>query len=179
LRASPPWRELLWLVIPFAFLSFDTWYAVVWGNELAHGMSPDYGSSQPPTPHPLGVIWSALVSPLGAIGASDATIVLAYLALGAVAYLVYRLGALWFDHAIGVVAAVIVLTRTPFLLYGLRASPDLPYIAIVLAALLTSRGRQARRAAAGGDRGATARGVDRACGRGAAALGFLRPDHVR
>src|SRR5437870_2005030 len=28
---------LLWLVIPFAFLSFDTWYAVVWGNELAHG----------------------------------------------------------------------------------------------------------------------------------------------
>ena len=133
---------LLWLVIPFAFLSFDTWYAVVWGNELAHGMSPDYGSSQPPTPHPLGVIWSAVVSPLGAIGASDATTVLAYLALGAVAYVVYRLGALWFDRAIGVVAAVFVLTRTPFLLYGMRASPDLPYIAIVLAALVIETRRR-------------------------------------
>jgi len=63
---------LLWLVIPFGFLSYDTWYAVVWGGELAHGHQPDYGAAQPPTPHPLGVLWSALVSPLGATGAADA-----------------------------------------------------------------------------------------------------------
>src|SRR2546421_6376503 len=132
---------LLWLVFPFGYLSYDTWYAVVWGNELAHGVSPDYGASQPPTPHPLGVIWSAVVSPLGAAGAADATIVLAFLALGAVAYLVYRLGALWFDRPIGVVAATIVLTRTPFLLYGLHASPDLPYIALVLVALVVETRR--------------------------------------
>jgi hypothetical protein len=127
---------LLWLVIPFGFLSYDTWYAVVWGNELANGHRPDYGAAQPPTPHPLGVLWSALVSPLGAVAASDATVVLAYLALGAVAYAVYRLGALWFDHAVGILAGAIVLTRVPFLLYGMRSSPDLAYIAIVLGALV-------------------------------------------
>jgi hypothetical protein len=126
---------LLWLVIPFGFLSYDTWYAVVWGGELAHGHQPDYGAAQPPTPHPLGVLWSALVSPLGATGAADATVVLAYLALAAVAYAVYRLGALLFDRPVGLLAGAIVLTRTPFLLYGMRASPDIPYIALVLAAL--------------------------------------------
>ena len=135
---------LVWLVFPLGFLSYDTWYSIVWGDELAHGMSPDYGASQPPTPHPLGVLWSAVLSPLGAIAASNATIVLAYLALGAVGYLVYRLGAEWFDSAIGIVAAAIVLTRAPFLEYGLRASPDLVYIAIVLCALLVeSRRRRA------------------------------------
>ena len=135
---------LVWLVFPMGFLSYDTWYAVVWGDELAHGMSPDYGASQPPTPHPLGVLWSAVISPLGAVTASNATVVLAYLALGAVAYLVYRLGAEWFDRPIGVVAAAIILTRGPVLEYGLRASPDLVYIALVLCALLVeSRRRRA------------------------------------
>jgi hypothetical protein len=133
---------LLWLVIPFGFLSYDTWYAVVWGNELGDGHRPDYGAGQPPTPHPLGVIWTALVSPLGATGASDATVVLAYLALAAIGYAVYRLGSLWFDRTVGVIAAAIVLTRTPFLLYGMRASPDLVYIALVLGALVVETRRR-------------------------------------
>jgi len=82
------------------------------GDELAHGVGPDYGALQPPTPHPLADLWGVIVSPLGAAGASDATTVIAYLALGVIAYLVYRLGALWFDRAIGAVAALIVLFMT-------------------------------------------------------------------
>jgi hypothetical protein len=62
--------------------------------------------------------------------------VLAYLSLGLIGYLVYRLGALWFDRAIGAVAALIVLTRAPYLSNGLRAYVDLPYIALCLGALL-------------------------------------------
>jgi hypothetical protein len=135
----------LWLIFPFGFPNYDTVYPLVWGNELAHGLSPDYGAPQPPTPHPLADLWGTIVSPLGAAGASDATTVLAYLALGAIAYLVYRLGALWFDAPIGVVAALIVLTRPPFLIDGLRAYVDLPYIALALAALLI----EARRPRAG------------------------------
>jgi 4-amino-4-deoxy-L-arabinose transferase-like glycosyltransferase len=127
---------LLWLIVPFGFLSYDTWYSVVWGEEIAHGHSPDYGAGQPPTPHPLGVLWSALISPLGATGASDATLVLAYLALASVAYAVYRLGSLWFNRGVGLIAGAIVLTRPAFLLYGLRAYPDLVYIALVLGALV-------------------------------------------
>jgi hypothetical protein len=62
--------------------------------------------------------------------------VVAYASLAAIGYLVYRLGSLWFDRAIGVAAAAIVLTRAPFLSNGLRAYVDLPYIALVLAALV-------------------------------------------
>jgi len=58
-----------------------------------------------------------------------------------VVYLVYRLGAQWFDRAIGVLAALLVLTRVPFLSNGLRAFVDLPYLALVLGALLVESRR--------------------------------------
>ncbi|HSR95117.1 MAG TPA: hypothetical protein VLK56_09655, partial [Solirubrobacterales bacterium] len=74
-------------------------------------------------------------TPLGN-GAIDVTMAIAYLSLGLVGYLVYRLGSLWFDRPIGAVAALIVLTRAPYLSNGLRAYVDLPYIALVLGALL-------------------------------------------
>ncbi len=131
----------LWLIFPFGFPNYDTAYALLWGDELAHGASPDYNAALPPTPHPLADLWGVLLTPFGAVTASDATTVLAYLVLGVVAYLVYRLGALWFDRAIGAVAAGIVLTRAPYLSNGLRAYVDLPYIALALAALVVETRR--------------------------------------
>ena len=73
--------------------------------------------------------------------------IVAYASLGLIAYLVYRLGTLWFDRWIGVVAAVIVLTRAPFLSNGLRAYVDLPYIALCLGALTIEAEAPARRLA--------------------------------
>ena len=126
---------LLLIVFPLGFPNYDTIYALVWGRELAHGVSPDYGAALPPTPHPLADLLGLVTTPLGG-GAIDVTMVIAYLSLGLVAYLVYRLGALWFDRPIGALAAVFVLTRAPYLSNGLRAYVDLPYIALVLGALL-------------------------------------------
>ena len=126
---------LLLIVFPLGFPNYDTIYALVWGRELAHGVSPDYGAALPPTPHPLADLLGLVTTPLGG-GAIDVTMVIAYLSLGLVAYLVYRLGALWFDRPIGALAAIFVLTRAPYLSNGLRAYVDLPYIALVLGALL-------------------------------------------
>jgi hypothetical protein len=126
---------VLLLVFPVGFPNYDTIYALVWGRELAHGMSPDYGAALPPTPHPLADLLGLVTTPLGD-GAIGVTMALAYLALGLVGYLVYRLGSLWFDRPIGAVAALIVLTRAPYLSNGLRAYVDLPYIALALGALL-------------------------------------------
>lgn len=126
---------LLWLIFPFGEPNYDTLYALVWGDELANGVGPDYGT-QPPTPHPVADAWGALVSPLGAARAVDATAVIAYLSLGAIAYLVYRLGSSWFDRPIGAVAALLVITRVPYLSNGLRAFVDLPFVALALGALL-------------------------------------------
>ncbi len=124
----------LLLIFPLGFPNYDTIYALVWGRELAHGQSPDYGAALPPTPHPLADLLGLVTTPLGN-GAITVTMIVAYVSMGLVAYLVYRLGSLWFDRWIGVLAAAIVLTRAPYLSNGLRAYVDLPYIALCLGAL--------------------------------------------
>ncbi len=130
----------LLLIFPLGFPNYDTIYALVWGRELAHGESPDYGAALPPTPHPLTDLIGLVTSPFGELPIT-VTMVLAYLALGLIAFFVYRLGAIWFDRPIGAVAALFVLTRAPFLSNGLRAYIDLPYIALCLGALLVEAKR--------------------------------------
>lgn len=124
----------LLLVFPVGFPNYDTIYALVWGRELAHGVSPDYGAALPPTPHPLADLLGLVTTPIGD-GAITVTMIVAYVSLALCGYLVYRLGTLWFDRWIGAVAAAIVLTRAPFLSNGLRAYVDLPFVALCLGAL--------------------------------------------
>jgi hypothetical protein len=126
---------VLLLLFPLGFPNYDTIYALLWGREMAHGLSPDMGAALPPTPHPLAELFGLVTTPLGE-GAIDLTMVLAYVSLALVGYLVYRLGSLWFDRPIGALAALIVLTRAPYLSNGLRAYIDVPYIALCLGALL-------------------------------------------
>jgi hypothetical protein len=133
---------VLLVVFPVGFPNYDTIYALVWGRELAHGVSPDYGAALSPTPHPLADLLGLVTTPIGD-GAITVTMIVAYASLGLIGYLVYRLGSLWFDRWIGAVAAAIVLTRAPFLSNGLRAYIDLPYIALCLGAL-TIEARKAR-----------------------------------
>jgi hypothetical protein len=124
---------LLLLVFPVGFPNYDTIYALVWGRELAHGASPDYGAALPPTPHPLTDLIGLVLTPTG--GAITVTMAIAYVSLALAGYFVYRLGSIWFDRWIGGVAAAIVLTRAPYLSNGLRAYIDLPFIALCLGAL--------------------------------------------
>jgi hypothetical protein len=124
----------LLLIFPTGFPNYDTIYALVWGREMAHGASPDYGAALPPTPHPLADLLGAIATPIGD-GAITVTMVVAYVSLALCGYLVYRLGVIWFDRWIGIAAAAIVLTRAPYLSNGLRAYVDLPYIALCLGAL--------------------------------------------
>ncbi len=52
-----------------------------------------------------------------------------------------RSGTAWFDPWVGVLAAVIVLTRRPVLDFGARAYVDIPYVVLVLGALLVETRR--------------------------------------
>jgi hypothetical protein len=125
----------LWLAFRHGFANYDTFYALLWGSEIADGESPDLDVVLPPTPHPLATLAGVVLSPLGD-GAEDAVVAIAFVALGAVGYLTYRLGSQWFGPAVGLLAAAIVLTRVPLLDFGVRAYVDIPYIALVLGALL-------------------------------------------
>src|SRR4051795_12102426 len=87
---------LLLLVFPVGFPNYDTIYALVWGRELAHGVSPDYGAALPPTPHPLTDLIGLVFTPTG--GAITVTMAIAYVSLALAGYFVYRLGSIWFDR---------------------------------------------------------------------------------
>jgi hypothetical protein len=140
---------LAWAIVGRGLVNYDTLYAVVWGRDIARGVTPDYDAVLAPTPHPLATLGGVLLAPLstasdrGVHGEAAATVVLigAFLALGALGWVVYRLGAEWFNPAVGVLAAAIVLTRRPVLDFGARAYVDIPYVALVLGALLVETRR--------------------------------------
>lgn len=126
---------VLLAIFPKGFPNYDTIYYLLWGREIADGLSPDYGAPLAPTPHPLYDLLGAVFSPLGD-GSITVAVILAYVSLGLLAWLVYRLGAEWFDRPIGGVAAFLVMTSAPVLSNGLRAYIDIPYMVLCLAALL-------------------------------------------
>jgi hypothetical protein len=126
------------------FANYDTLYALAWGGQLARGETPQYGIPIAPTPHPLIEALGVILSPLSPHAIEGVTIALGFLALSACGWVVYRLGAVWFGRAAGALAALILLTRVPVLSYGVRAYVDIPYLLLVLCALLVeSRRRRA------------------------------------
>ena len=134
---------LLRLVFGPTFANYDAMYSLVWGRQFATGDLPAYDAFLAPTPKPLANAAGALLAPL-AHDAETAIVMAALLALGALAYAVYRVGAIAGGAAVGVVAALIMLTREPVLSYGLRAYIDIPYVALVLGAVALEMKRRDR-----------------------------------
>jgi hypothetical protein len=164
---------LLRVVCGVAFANYDTLYALAWGGQLARGDTPAYGVPIAPTPHPLLELLGIVLYPLGPHATEEVAVALGFLALSACGWVLYRLGSEWFGRAAGALAGLLLLTRVPVLSYGVRAYVDLPYLLLVLCALLVES-RRRRRA----DRGHTARRA----GSGAPVLallalaGLLRPE---
>ena len=95
-----------------------------------------------PTPHPLVELLGLVLSPLGPRAVEDVTVALGFVALSACGWVIYRLGAQWFGWAAGALAALIFITRAEVLSYGVRAYVDIPYLTLVLGALLVGAGDQ-------------------------------------
>ncbi|MFL5895131.1 MAG: hypothetical protein ACJ76Z_08450, partial [Thermoleophilaceae bacterium] len=122
-----------------AFLNYDTFYALVWGSDLAHGRTPQYDVAVAPTPHPLAELVGIVLSPFGS-HAEDLMLALGLLGLGMLAVGLFRLGQELFGTWVGVVAALVVITRVPILNFGIRGYVDLPTVALVVwAAVLEVR----------------------------------------
>ncbi len=135
---------LTWLVFSRAFLNYDTLYSLIWGRDVAHGRTPDYETTLAPTPHPLAEAVGVPVSLLGEDGGYTAMLALALFAFGAFVWGVFLLGKESFGLAAGVLAAVVVATRDPFLSQAVRAYVDIPFLALVIAAAVLEI-RQPRR----------------------------------
>ena len=135
---------VLRVIAGVGFANYDTLYALAWGGQLSRGSTPAYDVPIAPTPHPLVELLGVVLAPLGPHAVEQVTVALAFLALSACGWVIYRLGAEWFGWAAGALAALILLTRAEVLSYGVRAYVDLPYLLLVLSALLVeSRRRRA------------------------------------
>ena len=136
---------LLRLVYDPWYLNYDARYALLWAGDLWHGARPDYGAPFAPTPHPLQTAVSFLVYPFAA---SDQIVTwLVLLALGALGWLVYRLGAELFSPWAGAVAALAVITRPALERDALLAYQDIPFAALIVGAVLLEARRPRRGAA--------------------------------
>jgi hypothetical protein len=127
---------LLRLVSGVGFANYDTLYALAWGGQLSRGELPAYRVPIAPTPHPLVEALGFVLAPLGPRAVDDVTVALGFLALAACGWVVYELGARWFGRAAGALAALVLLTRVRILSDGVRAYVDLPYMLLLLGALL-------------------------------------------
>jgi hypothetical protein len=132
---------LLRLVLGVGFANYDTLYALVWGQQLERGENPQYAIPIAPTPHPLIEVLGAVLAPLGPRAATDVIVWAGFLALSACGYLLYRLGSEWFNRPVGALAALILLTRNPVLSYGARAYIDIPFLCLMLGAMLVETRR--------------------------------------
>ncbi|MEA2132051.1 MAG: hypothetical protein QOJ85_4942 [Solirubrobacteraceae bacterium] len=126
-----------------AFLNYDTFYALVWGDELAGGHTPHYDTPVAPTPHPLAIAVGMLASRFGDAG-EGVMLAIVLFAIGWIAVGLYRLGRGAFAWPVGVLAAVIFATRVPPLNFGIRGYVDLPAIAFVVWAVVLEARRPRR-----------------------------------
>ena len=125
------------------FLNYDTFYALLWGGDLAHGRTPDYKVPFAPTPHPLAELVGI---PASLFGDAGEAIILALVigALGALVVGIFRLGEEVGGRWVGLLAALIVATRVPFLNYGIRGYVDLVEIALIVSAAVLEMRRPRR-----------------------------------
>ena len=134
---------ILYLVYGPPYLNYDASYSLVWAQDIANGITPDYEGFIAPTPHPLQTFVSFLALPLG-IGATTALAWMVMLTFGGIVWLVYLLGRDMFNPWVGALAAVVVLTRPAFDRNALATYQDIPFVMFVIWALLLEV-RQPRR----------------------------------
>jgi len=134
---------LLFFVYAPTYVNYDAQWALLWARDAWHGFLPEYTADFAPTPHPLATAVSSLVLPFGA-DADTAILWVTLLSFGALVYLTYRLGAELFTRWVGVVAALVVLSRPVIMRDTLIGYQDLPFAALVIGAVLLEAQRSRR-----------------------------------
>ena len=140
---------VLALVGYFAFPTYptyDSFYALLWGRDLLHLHLPDFRVYRGPTEHPLAIAFGMLCSIFGQGGAR-------LMVLGSIGSYVavvagmYRLGRLCFGPLVGLLGALLALSR--FFDENLAAQGylDISYVALIIWAVVLEVERPRRGAA--------------------------------
>lgn len=116
------------------YAGYDAAWALVWGGDLAGGNLPSYGASFAPTPHPLIVLVSVPLS-LFPDGGERAAVLMSFMSLALLGVASFSLGDAIIGRIGGIAAAVFVLTRGDLGRAAAYASVDVPFLALVVAAV--------------------------------------------
>ena len=115
------------------FPNYDSYYQLLWGQDLAHGHLPDYNVFRSPTPHPLSVFVGLVLSPFG-LAADRLMVLLTLVAWVGLLWAVYRFTKHLLGTLVAAVAALVMLTRTDLEFFALRGVVDIWFLFFVFAA---------------------------------------------
>jgi hypothetical protein len=119
--------------------NYDSYYSLLWGQEILDFTKPGFEGFRVPTEHPLAIAAGAVLSLFGELG-DRLWIALIFASFLWLIWGVYRLGQIAFTPLVGGIAAVLVLTRFDFGFLAARGYIDIPYMALVMwAAVLEAR----------------------------------------
>jgi hypothetical protein len=125
------------------FLNYDARYALLWARDVARGLTPDYEAPFAPTPHPLETFVSLVAVPFGMGG--DAIMSWAVLlGFGLLVWLAFLLGRELFSVPVGVVTALVVLTRPALQRDALLGYQDTAFAVLIVWAVLLEARRSRR-----------------------------------
>ncbi len=115
--------------------TYDSFYALLWGRDLLHLHLPDFRVYRGPTEHPLAIAFGMVCSIFGQYGAR-------LMVLGSIASFVaviagcYRLGRLCFGPVVGLLAALLVLSRFFVENLATQGYLDISYVALIVWAVV-------------------------------------------
>jgi hypothetical protein len=115
--------------------TYDSFYALLWGRDLLHLHLPDFRVYRGPTEHPLAIAFGLICSIFGDGGAR-------LMVLGSIASFVaavaglYRLGRLCFGPVVGLLAALLLLSRFYDENLAAQGYLDISYIALIVWAVV-------------------------------------------
>ena len=125
------------------YMNYDARYALDWARDVWTGFNPDFQAAFAPTPHPFSIAVSSLGLPFGH-GGDQVVVWLVMLGFGAMVWLSYLLGARLFNPWVGVVAALVVVTRPAILRDALLDYQDIWFMALIVGAAVLEAGRPRR-----------------------------------
>src|SRR5271169_2664188 len=115
--------------------TYDSFYALLWGRDLLHLHLPDFRVYRGPTEHPLAIGFGMLSSIFGQGGAR-------LMVFGSIASFVaavagmYRLGRLCFGPVVGLIAALLLLSRFFVESLATQGYLDITYLALIVWAVV-------------------------------------------
>jgi hypothetical protein len=123
--------------------NYDSYYSLLWGQEVLHGITPTFEGFRVPTEHPLAIAAGAVLSLFGESG-DRLWVALTFACFLWLVWGIYRLGTIAFTPLVGGIAAALLLTRFDYAFLAARGYIDIPYMALVMWAAVLEAERSRR-----------------------------------